>query len=217
MERKLDRLVDFDEASRNYPVRRLLGDSKPLRSYTWSCQNWLDQGWEGACVGFSMAHELSARPARVDGITEDDARAIYNLARQLDPWEGEDYEGTSVLAGMKALQDLHPNKILEYRWAFGLQDVLETIGHLGPVVLGINWYEGMFETDEKHFVHVEGEIAGGHAILAHGVNVRDRFVRLHNSWGKGWGMNGKCWISWDDLDRLLNEYGEACIPTWRRK
>lgn len=30
-------------------------------------------------------------------------------------------------------------------------------------------------------------------------------------------MTGEAVISWDDLDRLLHEQGEACIPMWRMK
>lgn len=66
-------------------------------------------------------------------------------------------------------------------------------------------------------VRVGGYLLGGHAIVAHGVSVTRRTVRLHNSWGPYWGINGEADISWDDLDRLLHEQGEACIPLWRMK
>lgn len=36
----------------------------------------------------------------------------------------------------------------EYRWAFGVDDVLATLAHHGPVVLGLNWYAGMASHEE---------------------------------------------------------------------
>ena len=60
--RVFDRLVQFDERSRAFPIRALIdADAKP-RSYTWQCPVWLDQGTEGACVGFGVSHEAAARP-----------------------------------------------------------------------------------------------------------------------------------------------------------
>lgn len=211
-DRRLDRVVQFDEKSRSFPIRQLVATKAP-RSYTWRVDTWLDQGQEGACVGFSWSHELAGRPKVVKNITNDSARKVYNRARQLDEWPGESYDGTSVLAGAKAIQET--GYVKEYRWAFGLNDLILAVGYQGPAVLGVNWYEGMFDTDQKGFIHVTGDIAGGHAIICHGVNVKEKYFKLHNSWGKDWGVNGECKISFDDMNRLLREYGEACIPVVR--
>lgn len=71
---RLARLVQFDKRSRKYAIRAAIGAKRP-RSFTWSCDKWLDQGVEGACVGFSMTHELAARPAPVTrGMTPTFAR-----------------------------------------------------------------------------------------------------------------------------------------------
>lgn len=233
MDRRLDRIPYFDEASKGF--RAVEGiEQKPFRSYTWSCGIVLDQGREGACVGFSLTHELAARPKV---IIKDAAfaLAIYNRAKQIDYWPGENYSGTSVLHGMKAVQEiLNTNGkplIQEYRWAFGIQDVLKVIGYRGPVVLGINWYTNMYEPDENNFIHADGEIAGGHAILCNGVKIvkidpslpavasnidADKsYVKLHNSWGADYGINGEAFLSVRDLDKLLDDDGEACIPTLR--
>ncbi len=40
---------------------------------------------------------------------------------------------------------------------------------------------------------------------------------MRNSWGRGWGVDGDCLISIEDLDRLLGEAGEACVPVRRVK
>jgi hypothetical protein len=210
---RLGRLVEFDERSRQYPIRSIIKKGEP-RSYTWRCETWLDQGREGACVGFSWAHDVAARPTVVK-VGADVARGIYRRAQQIDEWPGEEptYEGTSVLAGAKATQER--GYLNEYRWAFGIDDLIMAVGWKGPAILGINWYEGMFDTDAKGFITPRGRVMGGHAILAHSMNMKEERFILHNSWGRSWGVNGEAKISFASVDRLLREYGEACIPVKR--
>lgn len=209
---RLDRLVQFDERSWEFPIRAIIPTLAPQRSYTWSCHTYLDQGMEGACVGFSVAHEIAARPKPLPA-SKDMARNIYLEAQKIDEWPGESYAGTSVLAGMKTASKM--GYFNEYRWAFGIDDLIMAIGYKGPAVLGINWYEGMQQADSDGFIHVFGKIRGGHAILCNGVNVKKRYFRLHNSWGQDWGQSGDTFISFEDLDRLLHEQGEACVPVIR--
>lgn len=211
MERTFDRLKEFDERSRAYPIRAAIAERK-FRSYTWRCLQWNDQGREGACVGFSWSHEVSARPVET-WIDEQVATKIYKRAQHLDEWEGEGYDGTSVIAGAKACGEF--GYIGEYRWAFSLDDLRLAVGYRGPAVLGIDWMEGMDDVDSNGFVHATGSVVGGHAILCNGVSEKRKCFRLHNSWGRGWGVGGAALISFDDLGRLLAADGEACIPTRR--
>jgi hypothetical protein len=220
-DKRLARLVHFDKRSRKFPIRKTIAAKKP-RSYSWSCGKHLNQGSEGACVGFSCTHELVARPSVVKSVTEKFAREqVYWEAQKIDPWEGGSYpgakpryEGTAVLAGVKILQQL--GYIKEYRWAFGLDDLVMAVGYKGPAILGLNWYESMFEPHTCGYLHVSGEVAGGHAILCKAVNVPERYFVLHNSWGPAWGRDGDARISWDEMDRLLHEEGEAVVPLVRK-
>jgi hypothetical protein len=100
---RLDRVPHFDERSRSFSVADVLPSTK-LRSRTWPCAVHLDQKAEGACVGFGWSHELAAQPVVVRGVTNGTARSLYRLAQTLDDEPGEAYEGTSVLAGAKAVQ-----------------------------------------------------------------------------------------------------------------
>lgn len=217
---RLARLVQFDPRSRKYPVRKLVAGETP-RSYTWGCDTVLDQGAEGACVGFSCSHELIAKPKPIRGITTKFAReSVYWEAQKIDPWAGGSYpgaspryEGTSVLCGVKILQKL--GYIKEYRWSFSLNDLILAVGHVGPAILGLNWYEGMFEPHSCGCLHVTGELSGGHAILCRGVNVKKKTFLLHNSWGSDWGNNGTAEITFEEMDRLLKEDGEAVVPLVR--
>lgn len=212
MGRVLDWRPRHDPRSRSFPVRALLAAREP-RSYTWSLGVRLDQGSEGACVGFAWAHELAATPMRRP-VDEALARNIYAEAQRLDPWPGEDYSGTSVLAGAKAVQAR--GYLREYRWAFGLDDVVTTVGSFGPIVLGLPWLADMVEPDGDGFIHATGRVLGGHAVLARGVSLRGEYVTLHNSWGRGWGRDGTCRVSFADLGTLLADDGEACVPVLRR-
>jgi hypothetical protein len=213
---RLDRVQEFDERSRGFAIRTTVG-SKTRRSYTWRCHDQLDQGPDGACVGFAVAHELIARPAEVQGLDAKYAKEqIYWEAQKIDPWDGGSYsganpfyEGTSVLAGAKIAKKL--GWIEEYRWAFGLEDLILGVGHNGPAVIGVAWYTGMFNPNSIGYIHPTGQVAGGHCVLVNAVNVKKKRFTIHNSWGPAWGMNGECYITFDAMGKLLQERGEACF------
>lgn len=210
----LDRLVEFDERSRAYPVRALLerrGAVGP-RSYTWRCPDVLDQGSEGACVGFAWAHEAGAYPKRW-ATSNEVAFDVYRRARQLDIWEGEDYDGTSVLAGAKSA--VERGWLKEYRWAFSLDDLLTAVSRTGPVVMGTWWWSEMWEPDERGFIEPRGQRIGGHAYIINSVSVRRRDVGGVNSWGLGWGDKGRFRMTWDAVEALLHDEGECCVPVFR--
>lgn len=235
-DRVLDRVAKFDEASKNFPITAGIS-TYPLRGYTWSCQAWNDQGQEGACVGFGWGHELAARPYPVAGIDNAKSRSIYLRAQQIDEWAGEAYSGTSVLAGAKATMELvnagGSAYMSEYRWAFGADDIVKTLGYKGPVVLGLNWYSGMYNTNSAGFITKSGTLQGGHCLIARGfspvyvdtsgpraysnLDKQRSYVTLRNSWGPDWGTNGDAKISVGDLEALMRESGDACVPVLRRK
>ena len=218
-DRRLDRIENFDARSTKYAISNRLPDKaydKPI-SKVWPCRRWLDQGTEGACVAFGWCHELIAAPKQLRNITEADAFKVYRHAQTIDEWPGEAYSGTSVLAGVKAVQHFWPNYIKEYRWGFSLRDMIATLGYHGPIVLGLRWYRSMYKPDSKGILKVTAAqgVAGGHCILARGVDVRRELIILRNSWGKNWGLNGDCKIRFSDMEFLLNNGGEQCIPVRR--
>lgn len=213
MERSFGRLIQFDERSRNFPIRALIDSMATPRSYTWSCGVNLDQGYLPACTGFAVCHEAAAKPCVIAGITDQVAIALYYRAQDLDEWPGNDYFGSSVLGAMKA--GMEKGWYSEYRWAFSETQLQFAVGYKGPAVLGIDWYPGMMAPDANGLIKATGTFEGGHAILCNGVNIKKRLYRLHNSWGKSWGKDGECFISFDDMAKLLASQGEACIPVKR--
>jgi hypothetical protein len=236
MEAVLERALDWrsfhDERSLDYPVREVLPPTVPRRKRSWQAHKQrLDQGREGACVGFGWTAELQAQPSVVGGpggqiagqTAQYFATWVYRQAQQVDDWPGEDYEGTSVLAGAKVVQG--QGFIDQYRWAFSIDDVLDALVEIGPVVLGIPWFESMYETRPSGLVEVDGRLVGGHCITLTGYHPRMRLrgegwtrrfevCRWRNSWGEMYGRKGDGYILVEDLERLLwGRYGgEACIP-----
>lgn len=173
---------------------------------------WLDQGREGACTGFGTTHVLASTPNSRPGVTYDTAIGIYQEAKRQDEWPGEDYDGSSVNGAMKAAR--LKGYITEWHWCKTLAEIQHALSYHGSVVIGVNWYEDMFEPDVNKTVHIGGALAGGHALMLAGYQSYNgaRRYRLENSWGKTWGDNGGCWISESDLMRLLDENGEFSVP-----
>ena len=129
----LGRLQEHDPRSLRFAVE--VPDRDPTNK-TWRCGVVLNQGHTSACTGFSRVADLLAAPrmVKVDD-PQDMAQRTYKLAQTLDEWPGEDYEGSSVLGALKAVQGL--GFIGEYRWAFDFGDWLRSLSYVGPSVVGI--------------------------------------------------------------------------------
>lgn len=239
---KLGRLVQYDERSKNYPVRPLLlgladkfktNQINP-RSYSWRIREWHDQGREGACVAFAHGHRVSGRSVEKLGqLNYSKLIDIYRKAQLIDPWpethEGGE-EGTSVLAGAKIMQEL--DFYNSYRWIFGhdegLKDAILTLGYVGGLVMGTWWWSGMYNTDERGFVSPTGSRIGGHAWYVYGIRIRDKndqftsdmadvdldntIVFCRNSWGRDWGVDGDFKLTLRDWNKLRLDQGEAMLP-----
>jgi hypothetical protein len=228
IDRVLDWRPEFDEKSRQYPIRTFFPAVQNKTFTLWRNGEILDQGSEGACVGFGWTAEALAGPVHVNLKDVPAPRApkepnkfanyVYKEAQKIDQWPGENYDGTSVLAGAKVMSRY--GIIHQYRWAFGINDVIGALMSQGPVVLGINWYSGMYSAPGGR-LGVFGNQVGGHAILAIGYNPSSQVfdgketIILQNSWGESWGVDGIAEITVEDLDKLLREGGEACVPLVR--
>ncbi len=214
------RLPEFDERSRSYPVRGVLfSEGEPIKAKTWRRPRAYDQGATSSCVGQSVLGLVNSQPStgRVPYRTRCGLAALrlYDVAQELDEWPGKepDYYGTSVLAGVKALVSFIGERHT-YRWCFGLSDVLRTLSYVGPVVIGVNWYESMMYTDARGLVKIENQrIAGGHAVELIGVDPKRSEVIGMNSWGPTWGFNGRFRLGYETLSQLLREDGEAVVLT----
>ncbi len=220
------RFTRHDPRSRQYGTRPLLPRTVVRAPVFWSLPGGpfpLDQGAEGACTGYGMAHELAAGPIVIPGVDDAYARLRYERNRAMDREMGNRFdEGATVLATMKAAQ--RDGLISGYRWCFGVDDVVDTLCVVGPVTLGIDWYSGMYATGPGGRVLVQGELVGGHFITLLGYDVHRTWgpcVLWVNSWGRSYGIRdnrlgveaGVGWLTVPDLERLLAANGEAVVPT----
>lgn len=223
--RTLDWVSQHDPKSRKFSLRSILPYNIPQRAVYWREGVVLDQGSEGACVGYGWTGELLAEPASpvvqpLVASAEGYATLSYRRAQKIDPWPGEDYEGTSVLAGAKIMQQ--DGQIDAYRWCFGVEDVRDAIITSGPVVIGVPWYQSMYSTTDEGLVVIDGRKVGGHCVVVTGYDPEyfiggeaQEVFRWRNSWGSGYGLEGSGYVRFDDLSRLLQDRGEACVPVGR--
>jgi hypothetical protein len=218
----MGRLYFLDERDEGYPLSAVLQQTDRRRRMWWDEGWWGNQGADPYCVAFSWAHFLAdgPRPASIFSFRRPgvDTRVLYCEAQKNDPWPGDCatplYDGSTVRAGAKVLKDW--GLISEYRWANGANEVAQAVLTQGPVVVGTMWYEDMFNADRTGLITATGRAVGGHAYVLNGVDLDTGLFRIKNSWGPTWGLRGRGYISISHMDRLLNNFGEACVAMQKK-
>lgn len=206
---------------RNLAYRVVANPGLEDRSKYWLGGVVLDQGQEGSCVGHGVVAEWLASPVRGRVANaeagHETAVAVYNRAKEIDEFEGVNYDGTSVRAGM--LVGRERGWYTGFSWALNMAE-LRTALQFGPVVIGIDVRESMFDPTPDGDWIVQGDSAGGHCCLVTGYSPnysrRGPRYRIRNSWGKDWGSNGNVYISPTDLETIVfKSGGEAAAPVGR--
>lgn len=217
LENKLGRIFIPDERDNKFLLKSMLPSKTPgiTYKYWWPQGWWGDQGQTPHCVAYSWTHWLNEGPttqrSSFHGKAAIDTTYLYNEAQLVDEWPGEDYAGTSVRAGAKILK--RDGFISSYNWAFDIDTIVNTLLTAGPMVVGTTWHYDMFFPNEKGIISATGQVMGGHAYLLDGVNTKTKLLRIKNSWGRDWGKRGFAYISFDDMAKLIADYGEACLAT----
>jgi C1A family cysteine protease len=172
-----------------------------------------DQGATSECVAYSTCRFLVTYPIVNKPI---EFTPFYKRCQQVDEWPGEDYDGTSVRAAFKILQA--DGLCTSYKWAFDVETVVNHVLSTGPVVMGTTWFLDMFTPDRHGYITPTGYPVGGHAWTIVGASRTRKnpdgsvgAVRMINSWGPNWGEKGRAWITFRDLQTLIDDYGEACV------
>jgi len=213
-------IFDKDERSRAYRIGSAVASKAIPRERMWKFHGRkMNQGREGACVGFGCVHGLLHDPPPIPASinTPTFAIDIYHKAQRIDPWPGgaypgavKFYEGTSMLAGAKTLVNV--GLIENYYWSFSEEEFRRAILTHGVGFVGTKWYSGMNITNRNGVIRVRGSFVGKHLYIVRGYNPTMGY-RILNSWGVGWGQGGEAWISRKEMARLLKDGGEAFFVT----
>lgn len=241
----LGRLPATDPRNERHRMRRLLAAPPPalpvpdLRTWPFSGIP-LDQGETGTCTTHAAAHFLHCGPLPHRGFLN--PFDLYRETVLLDEYTDNDAEATGPIekmqggsSGTGAAKALEKRGLIsEYLWADTLADLTLWVLTRGPVMVGTNWYRGMFEPTPEGFVKIpqRDRIAGGHEWLIRAVDVRRGVAEAVNSWGilrfnaaptGKWGGSklrpGHFLIDMNTLERLFHEDGDvvSCIEKKKEK
>jgi papain like protease len=204
----LGRVYRPDPRDRGFRMAAVVPRRSVRTSRYWNDRWWWgDQGQTPQCVAYSAMHFVADGP-----ITHGVRRMPFEEpASFFAAIGGSDY-GAYVRDAMVRLQQL--GVIGAYHWAFSMAELDLALLEVGPVIIGVDWFDGMFDPDASGFIHPTGDVAGGHAIECNGINVETGTYRLKNSWGRSWGKSGRCYVKRADMEYLLfGLNGEAVLAT----
>lgn len=214
--KRLGRHVEHDPRSRDFGITVAGLELKTVHHRRYGPP--FDQGQVGSCTGNATAGAINTNPVHLVHrplLHEADALAIYELATQLDSIPGSyppDDTGSSGLAAAKAAQQ--KGLITSYRHAFGIDDALQAL-MAGPVITGVNWYEGFDNPNPNGYVEIAGQVRGGHEFevigYQHGPTPDESLLIAENSWGTGWGMHGRFTFTVKTWAQLLAEQGDVTV------
>lgn len=186
-----------------------------------------DTGPEGTTVGFAIAYALQAAvKAKTKQSVTLSPRGIYVLAKQYDEWPGEDYEGTSIIGGLKAVREI--GAYLEDNWPYenkskpktarktsykisayselkGVEQILNALRENKIIVAMIQVTDDFDKTDKDGRVTVKLPLKtiGAKAISIVGYNKKTPEFKFANDWGAAWGKDGFGLIKDTDLTRIM--------------
>ncbi|MEC3994006.1 C1 family peptidase [Actinacidiphila sp. DG2A-62] len=182
-------------------------------------QDPFDQGQVGSCTMNAAYGALVtvpfAKPQQA-AIAQSTIQDGYRLETRIDDsqipghWEPDD-TGSAGPWSMIALEKL--GLISSWHHTRSLTTALRLLNS-GPISIGVTWYNSMFTLDAKgQLVISEADgIGGGHQVCVTADDAEARRVLIRNSWGTGWGDRGHAWLSWSDLDDLLQDGGDVVQP-----
>jgi hypothetical protein len=184
----------------------------------------LNQGQEGACVGFSIAAAVNRLRRRRDPAAPlVSSRMLYEMARKFDEWPGEDYSGSSIRGGIRGFWhngvclgeswpydesdkhgDLSSDRSLQardialgayYRLRRELTDYHSALNETGIICATAHVHDGWMDAGEGRITRT-GERTGGHAFAIVGYDSHGFWIQ--NSWGVEWGNSGFAHWTYDD-------------------
>lgn len=212
---QLGRHVNHDPHNANFhaltrpPARR----HPSYAGRVWPSREVFDQGDSPRCTTEAAIGLLRTGPFSIDFTEKADydqpaeRQAAYLAWQRYDPWYPAPHDGSTSDAPFRGLRDA--GVIPGWHWLFGEPQAREWVTWYSPLVVGTKWKMGMFYPDAKGYLNVTGDVVGGHEyLIVQYSKARDAY-RIVNSWGRGWGQNGRAWIRAVDLAALLADDGDA--------
>lgn len=214
-----------DEKSRGYEYPHQIVYPRSVR-HAMNAPN-VDQFYTNGCVGFSGTNLLNCSAAQksrrqfhwIDRVkrstrylTNDDGLTNYGNATANDPFDWRyppTDDGASALGLMKWW--LAAGIITMYEWCFTMNQFLAALQHQ-PVLVGTNWYDGMMAPDRLGRIKPTGTSVGGHEYLADQIIWKTKYIGFENSWGENWGLGGRFYMSFGDVEALLKDGGDVAVP-----
>jgi hypothetical protein len=211
----------WDPRDRNHLMishleRDLVGMAVPEEK-VWQIGPILDQGEEGACVGYAWRAWMNARPIANRPERHIQARDIYHQAQLIDEFPGQEptLSGTTVRAAAKIM--VRDGHLAEYMWSGSADEILTWVRTKGPLVFSTYWFDSMTEPDENGYIEPAGRIVGGHAMCMYGVGANDDAL-IQQSWGEDHGLEGCIKMRREALSYLVSQgYVSACAAAQVRK
>jgi hypothetical protein len=237
MSRTYGRKVNHDPRSLAYSVGPL--PKGAIKSIRWTRRAPVfDQGQVGSCTGNAAAGligtdslgrtgatSILVTTAQADAtrgvftagthtVDEDLAVLCYELNTRLDSFAGTykptdtGSDGVSAAKTLKALGQADT-----YSHVFTMAS-LDAALQSGPVMAGTQWMASMEDpaADGTLTVDRTGEVLGGHEYVIDELDVERSRYGITNSWGTGWGIQGRAYISKADMQWLLSKQGDVTVP-----
>ena len=171
----------------------------------WESHTVLNQRDTPHCVGFGNAGFGNCAPVD-DEYDDEDGHLLYYEACAIGGYPGTE-DGAFTRDGLKALRAR--GRITAYAALPDTQAISTWLANMGSVIVGTDWTEAMFTPDAEGFIAPMGETVGGHCYLLIGVDEQEYTFTMLNSWGAGWGQDGRAKIRIEDFHWLLAAGGEA--------
>jgi C1A family cysteine protease len=95
-------------------------------------------------------------------------------------------------------------------WSSSIDAIKGALYDYGPLPTTMDVYSDFFGYAGGIYSHVDGGLAGGHAVLIVGYDDEDQCFIVKNSWGSGWGESGYFRIDYSQLSNEV-EFGYFTI------
>lgn len=160
------------------------------------------------------------QPGATVPVDERLAIQVYHSATIADGFDGDwkaptwDDTGSSGLATTKVGKS-QLGQVRSYRHAFTLRQLATSIMSTS-VGLGTVWYDSMFEPEsDGHIPVIESSgVAGGHQIPITQHDKERRRFWIDQEWGLPWGVDGRGYLTYDDIEVLRGQQADmiARVP-----